>query len=268
MEENKEIIAEAAEAVAEAADEVTEAADEVVTTESMDDYAAQLTEEAVEESMADYEDQLDLTVWDTLQKMMEDKTIISGKIGGIVNAGAIMEVEGIRGFIPASKLDTKYVQDTNDYLGKKVDAIIITVDPENKRLVLSVKDVLFQRQREARNAKIASYEVGSVLNGTVEKIESYGAFVKLEEGVSGLVHISQICEKKIDSPKEVVKIGDTVKVKVIRNENGKISLRMRGLNAEPVDEEEEQMKKDIADYRAGGDASTGLAGLLKNIKLN
>ena len=105
MEENKEIIAEAAEAVAEAADEVTEAADEVVTTESMDDYAAQLTEEAVEESMADYEDQLDLTVWDTLQKMMEDKTIISGKIGGIVNAGAIMEVEGIRGFIPASKLD-------------------------------------------------------------------------------------------------------------------------------------------------------------------
>ena len=263
MEENKEIIAEAVESTTEATEKTVAAVEE-----TMDDYAAQLTQEAVEETMADYEDQLELTVWDTLQKMMEEKTIISGKISGIVNAGAIMEVEGIRGFIPASKLDTKYVKDTNDYLGKKVDAIIITVDAENKRLVLSVRDVLFQRQREARNAKIASYEVGSVLSGTVEKIESYGAFVKLEEGVSGLVHVSQICEKKIASPKEVVKVGDTVKVKVIRNENGKISLRMRGLNAEPVDEEEEQMKKDIAGYSAGGSASTGLAGLLKNIKLD
>lgn len=266
MEENKEIIAEAVESTTEATEEAEKTVAAVE--ETMDDYAAQLTQEAVEETMADYEDQLELTVWDTLQKMMEEKTIISGKISGIVNAGAIMEVEGIRGFIPASKLDTKYVKDTNDYLGKKVDAIIITVDAENKRLVLSVRDVLFQRQREARNAKIASYEVGSVLSGTVEKIESYGAFVKLEEGVSGLVHVSQICEKKIASPKEVVKIGDTVKVKVIRNENGKISLRMRGLNAEPVDEEEEQMKKDIAGYSAGGSASTGLAGLLKNIKLD
>ncbi len=266
MEENKEIIAEAVESTTEATEEAEKTVAAVE--ETMDDYAAQLTQKAVEETMADYEDQLELTVWDTLQKMMEEKTIISGKISGIVNAGAIMEVEGIRGFIPASKLDTKYVKDTNDYLGKKVDAIIITVDAENKRLVLSVRDVLFQRQREARNAKIASYEVGSVLSGTVEKIESYGAFVKLEEGVSGLVHVSQICEKKIASPKEVVKVGDTVKVKVIRNENGKISLRMRGLNAEPVDEEEEQMKKDIAGYSAGGSASTGLAGLLKNIKLD
>lgn len=266
MEENKEIIAEAVESTTEATEEAEKTVAAVE--ETMDDYAAQLTQEAVEETMADYEDQLELTVWDTLQKMMEEKTIISGKISGIVNAGAIMEVEGIRGFIPASKLDTKYVKDTNDYLGKKVDAIIITVDAENKRLVLSVRDVLFQRQREVRNAKIASYEVGSVLSGTVEKIESYGAFVKLEEGVSGLVHVSQICEKKIASPKEVVKVGDTVKVKVIRNENGKISLRMRGLNAEPVDEEEEQMKKDIAGYSAGGSASTGLAGLLKNIKLD
>ena len=266
MEENKEIIAEAVESTTEATEEAEKTVAAVE--ETMDDYAAQLTQEAGEETMADYEDQLELTVWDTLQKMMEEKTIISGKISGIVNAGAIMEVEGIRGFIPASKLDTKYVKDTNDYLGKKVDAIIITVDAENKRLVLSVRDVLFQRQREARNAKIASYEVGSVLSGTVEKIESYGAFVKLEEGVSGLVHVSQICEKKIASPKEVVKVGDTVKVKVIRNENGKISLRMRGLNAEPVDEEEEQMKKDIAGYSAGGSASTGLAGLLKNIKLD
>lgn len=226
------------------------------------------TAEETVDTMEAYEDELSMTVWDRLTKMMEEKTVISGKISGIVNAGVIMQVEGIRGFIPASKLDTKYVQDTNDYLGKKVEAIIINVEEENKKLVLSVRDVLLQKAREARNAKIASYEVGSVLTGTVDKIESYGVFVKLEEGVSGLVHISQVCEKKIASPKEIVKLGDTVKVKVIRNENGKISLRMRGLNAEPVDEEEEQMKQDIKNYSAGGEASTGLAGLLKNIKLD
>lgn len=226
------------------------------------------TAEETVDTMEAYEDELSMTVWDRLTKMMEEKTVISGKISGIVNAGVIMQVEGIRGFIPASKLDTKYVQDTNDYLGKKVEAIIINVEEENKKLVLSVRDVLLQKAREARNAKIASYEVGSVLTGTVDKIESYGVFVKLEEGVSGLVHISQVCEKKIASPKEIVKLGDTVKVKVIRNENGKISLRMRGLNAEPVDEEEEQMKQDIKNYSAGGEVSTGLAGLLKNIKLD
>lgn len=228
----------------------------------------EMTAAAVEETMENYVDELSLTVWDRLQKMMEEKEVISGKISGVVNAGVIMEVEGIRGFIPASKLDTKFVADTNDYLGKKVEAIIINVEEEKKKLVLSVRDVLIQKAREARNAKIASFEVGSVLNGTVEKIESYGAFVKLEDGVSGLVHVSQICEKKIASPKEVISVGDTVKVKIIKNENGKISLRMRGLNAEPVDEEEEQMKKDIASYSAGGSASTGLAGLLKGIKLD
>lgn len=226
------------------------------------------TVEETLETMEAYEDELSMTVWDRLTKMMEEKTVISGKISGIVNAGVIMQVEGIRGFIPASKLDTKYVEDTNDYLGKKVEAVIINVDEDSKKLVLSVRDVLIQKARDAKNAKIAAYEVGSVLTGTVDKIESYGAFVKLEDGISGLVHVSQICEKKIDSPKEIVKLGDTVKVKVIRNENGKISLRMKGLNAEPVDEEEEQMKQDIKNYSAGGNASTGLAGLLKNIKLD
>ena len=88
-------------------------------------------------------------VWDKLTEMMENKTV-DGKIGGIVNAGVIMYVEGVRGFIPASKLDLHYVEDTEVYLGREVDAIIINVEEENKKLVLSVKDVLIKKALEEK----------------------------------------------------------------------------------------------------------------------
>ena len=89
-------------------------------------------------------------VWDKLKDMMENKTMIHGKIGGIVNAGVIMYVEGVRGFIPASKLDLHYVEETESYLGKEVDAVIIDVEEEQKKLVLSVKDVLIKKALEEK----------------------------------------------------------------------------------------------------------------------
>ena len=78
-------------------------------------------------------------VWDKLTEMMENKTVVHGKIGGIVNAGVIMYVEGVRGFIPASKLDLHYVEDTEVYLGREVDAIIINVEEENKKTSIICK---------------------------------------------------------------------------------------------------------------------------------
>lgn len=205
--------------------------------------------------------------WENILKMKEDHTVISGKIGGIVKGGAIMYVEGIRGFIPASKLDLKFVEDVNPYLGKEVEAVIITADEEKNKLVLSVRDVLLDKRREARNAKIMSYTVGTVCEGTVESIESYGVFVKLEDGVSGLVHISQLSDKKVKSAKEAVSEGQTVKVKVIRVENNKISLSMKGLNRLNGEEPEEE-KEEKFEYRETGKATTGLASLLAGIKLS
>ncbi len=204
--------------------------------------------------------------WETILKMKEDHTVISGKIGGIVKGGAILYVEGIRGFIPASKLDLKFVEDVNPYLGKEVEAIIITADEEKNKLVLSVRDVLLDKRREARNEKIMSYTVGTVCEGTVESIESYGVFVKLEEGISGLVHISQMSHKKVKSAKDVVSEGQTVKVRVIRVENNKISLSMKGLNGEEAQEEKEKEEK--FEYKETGRATTGLASLLAGIKLS
>ena len=204
--------------------------------------------------------------WETVKKYMEEGTVLTLKVGGIVNKGVIVYVEGLRGFIPASHLAIGYVEDTNPYLGKTVEAKVITADEEKNRLVLSVKEVLYDRRREEKERKINAVVPGSVLSGKVESLMPYGAFVDLGDGLSGLVHISQIANKRIESPGEVLKAGQEVKVKVLKVENGKISLSIKAAqDEEPQDTPEE---KASVSYKDEGSASTGLGALLAGIKLD
>lgn len=206
----------------------------------------------------------DELAWSKLSEMMANDTVLTLKIGGIVNAGVIAYVEGIRGFIPASQLSTSYVEDLNEWLNKTVEAKIITVDPVKKRLVLSAKAVARDKEIADKNAKINRVQVGDVFDGTVDKITNYGAFVTFADDLSGLVHISQISTKRLKSVHEVLKEGDSVKVKVIANKDGKISLSIKALQA--IDEVTE-IPEEVFDYKEEGQATTGLAALLKNIKL-
>jgi small subunit ribosomal protein S1 len=105
--------------------------------------------------------------------------------------------------------------------------------------------------------------VGSIVEGTVESLQTYGAFIDLGDGISGLVHVSQISEKRIKSPKAVLSIGDTVKAKVIKNEDGKISLSMKVLN-EIAEEKEEEPDYELPESE---EISTSLGSLFKNLKL-
>lgn len=204
--------------------------------------------------------------WETVKKYMEEGTVLTLKVGGIVNKGVIVYVEGLRGFIPASHLAIGYVEDTNPYLGKTVEAKVITADEEKNRLVLSVKEVLYDRRREEKERKINAIVPGTVLSGKVESLMPYGAFVDLGDGLSGLVHISQIANKRIESPGEVLKTGQEVKVKVLKVENGKISLSIKAAqDEEPQDAPEE---KPSVSYKDEGSASTGLGALLAGIKLD
>lgn len=206
----------------------------------------------------------DALAWSKLDEMMTAETVLTLKIGGIVNAGVVVYVEGVRGFIPASQLSTSYVEDLNEWLNKTVEAKIITVDPKKKRLVLSAKAVARDKELADRNAKINRIQVGDVFEGTVDKITNYGAFVNFADDMSGLVHISQISQKRIKSVHEVLKEGDSVKVKVIANKDGKISLSIKALQAL---EEVTEIPEELFDYKEEGQATTGLAALLKNIKL-
>lgn len=206
----------------------------------------------------------DALAWSKLDEMMTAETVLTLKIGGIVNAGVVVYVEGVRGFIPASQLSTSYVENLNEWLNKTVEAKIITVDPKKKRLVLSAKAVARDKELADRNAKINRIQVGDVFEGTVDKITNYGAFVNFADDMSGLVHISQISQKRIKSVHEVLKEGDSVKVKVIANKDGKISLSIKALQAL---EEVTEIPEELFDYKEEGQATTGLAALLKNIKL-
>ena len=96
-----------------------------------------------------------------------------------------------------------------------MEAVIITVDPEKKRLVLSGRQVERQKREEARKERLAQFKPGDVVEGTVDSLKDYGAFVKLAEGVDGLVHISQISTQRIKHPGAVLKEGQTVKVKIL-----------------------------------------------------
>lgn len=206
----------------------------------------------------------DELAWDKLQEMMENETILTVKVSGVVNAGVVAYVEGIRGFIPASKLSLNYVEDLNSYLFKELRVRIITVDAEKKKLVLSAKEILREEEAEERNSKIASIPVGLVTEGTVETIQPYGAFIDLGNGLSGLVHISQISTKRIKHPAAVLHEGDKVKVKVIDTKDGKISLSMKALEdvmAEEIEEESYELPTSEA-------ATTSLGSLFANIKLN
>ena len=208
---------------------------------------------------------VDPAVWEELKAMQESGEVLTVKINAAVNAGVISYVKGVRGFIPASLLSIAYVEDLNEWVDKSIEVKVITVDPEEKRLVLSGKAVEQEKAAAERAAKMDAVNVGDIYDGKVERITSFGAFVGFAD-LSGLVHISQMANKHIESPNEVVKVGDEVKVKVIGKKDGKISLSMKAAldaDAEVVDNREPAFN-----YKEEGQAATSLASLLAGIKLD
>ena len=201
--------------------------------------------------------------WEKLNQYMEDKTVLDVTVKGVVHAGVIAYVEGIRGFIPASKLSLSYVEDLNEYLNRQIQVQVIDLDRAKDRLILSARDILREKAREERKARISNVEVGLVTEGTVESIKPYGAFIDLGNGLSGLVHVSQISEKRIKDPSVVLSVGDKVKVKVIAIKEGKLSLSMKALNDVAVQEIEEE----VYELPKAEEATTSLGSLFANIKL-
>ncbi len=208
----------------------------------------------------------DILAWDELKAAMEAREVFSVKIAEAVKAGVVTYLKGIRAFIPASHIGLSYVEDLDSVVGQTLDVIIITVEEEGKRLVLSAREVARDRAEAEKSYKISHLQIGLVTEGVVEKIMPFGAFVRMGDGLSGLVHISQMANKRIKTPNEVVKEGDTVKVKIIGVKDGKVSLSMKAV------EEKEEVVEDIetapVEYHSGQSATTGLASLLANIKLD
>ena len=207
----------------------------------------------------------DILAWDKLKEMMDAEQVINVRIKEAVNAGVVSYVEGIRAFIPASQISTDYVEDTSSWVGKELEVKIITVDKANDKLVLSGKTVAKDKEAEERNHRISMLVPGSVVEGTVESIMQYGAFINLGNGLSGLVHISQICQKRISSPREVLKEGQKVKVKILNTNDNKISLSMKALEAIAVDTTEDA--GEIEEYKTNERVGTSLGSIFAGLKL-
>lgn len=207
----------------------------------------------------------DVLAWDKLKELKASGEVLDVVVKGVVNGGAVAYVEGVRGFIPASKLALNYVEDTNEYLNRHIQVQVIDVNKEEKKLILSAKEILKEKAEEERKNKISNIQPGFVTEGIVESLQPYGAFVDLGNGVSGLVHISQICEKRIRKPSEVLAVGDKVKVKVTAVKDGKLSLSIKeatDMMAKEVEEEKIEIPQ------SGEEATTSLGSLFANIKLN
>lgn len=219
------------------------------------------------ETMADLEEHFDdANPWNIVKDYLEKGTVLHVTIEGIVNGGAIAMVEGIRGFIPASRLSLSYIENLETYLLKELDVKVIEADQAEGRLILSAREILREQEKKAKEELLASVKVGSVLKGKVESLQSYGAFVRLENGLSGLVHISQISTQRIKTPEQVLKIDDEVDVKVIGIKEGKISLSMKALMEDKEKAEEEPVEKIV--LPKSENIGTSLGDLFKNLKLN
>lgn len=203
--------------------------------------------------------------WDKLKELKDSQQNVTVKITGVTHSGVVAYLEGIRGFIPASKLALNYVEedDLQNYLNKELEVRVITAEEEGKRLVMSARDILREAADAERARKISNVEIGLVTEGTVETIKDYGAFVNLGGGLSGLLHVSQISQQRIKHPGAVLKEGQKVKVKIIGVKDGKISLSMKALEdvtAKEIEEEVFELPKSEA-------ATTSLGSLFAKIKL-
>ncbi len=234
-------------------------------------------------AMVLYEDEMGRTVlswkraketesWEALRSALQDRTVYEVRVKNTVNAGVVAYVEGIRGFIPASQLALHYVEESEleNYVGKMVKARVITVDEEAGKLVLSAKDVAKEEAAKVHEAKLNALQKGFITEGTITRIESYGCFVEIGDDLTGLVHISQICNKFLKSPKEVVHLGMKVKVKVLDVAEGKIRLSMK--QAEDIAPEMGQSMgasdEEVSLEYTDEEATTSLAGLLKGIHID
>lgn len=159
--------------------------------ESMKDYEA-LLEESYSLMGDGVHDTDTLLAWRRAEELKESQENVTVTVNEIVKGGVVADLEGLRAFIPISKLSLERIENCNPYLGKEIEVRVFEADMDEDKLILSAKEILKERQEISRKKKISDVKIGQVFHGEVATIKEYGAFVNIGDGLSGLVHISQI----------------------------------------------------------------------------
>ncbi|WJX06725.1 30S ribosomal protein S1 [Bacillus cereus] len=171
--------------------------------------------------------------WVELQEKFTSGHVFDVTVKDIVNGGLVVDL-GVRGFIPASLVEVHYVEDFTDYKGKTLAVKIVELDREKNRVILSHKAVVELELDSKKKEAISSLKEGDVVEGTVQRLTDFGAFVNVG-GVDGLVHISQISHEHVEQPSEVLEQGQKVKVKVLSvdADTQRISLSIKAAQPGP-----------------------------------
>lgn len=182
-------------------------------------------------------------VWQKLRDLLESKEVISTKIVSANKGGLMVEVNNVPGFLPVSQLSIEHYPRVeegdknrilgilNSYVGESFSVQVITADAEEEKLIVSEKAV----HEEELQKNLSSLKIGEVVTGQITGIVDFGVFVKFGE-MEGLVHISELAWQRIENPKDLFKVGDTVKAKVIAIEKGRVSLSIKQLQVDPWQE--------------------------------
>ena len=180
--------------------------------------------------------------WDKLVGREEEVVTVKGTRA--VKGGLSVEFEGVRGFIPASMLDTRFVRNTERFVGQEFDAKIKEVDAKENRFILSRREVVEEATAAARAEVFGKLAVGDVVTGKVARITSFGAFIDLG-GVDGLVHLTELSHERNVSPKSVVTVGEEIEVKILdlNEEEGRVSLSLKATTPGPWDGVEQKLAK-------------------------
>ncbi|MGX1263937.1 small subunit ribosomal protein S1 [Rossellomorea marisflavi] len=165
--------------------------------------------------------------WEDMKDRFEKGEIFEAEVKDVVKGGLVVDL-GVRGFVPASLVEDHYVEDFADYKNKTLTFKIVELDQEKNRLILSHRAVVEAEKQEQKKQLLVDIESGSVLEGTVQRITDFGAFVDIG-GVDGLVHISQLSHEHVEKPSDVVTEGQKVTVKVLSvdRDNERISLSIK-----------------------------------------
>ncbi|PFV74173.1 30S ribosomal protein S1 [Bacillus sp. AFS059628] len=187
--------------------------------------------------------------WVELQEKFTSGHVFDVTVKDIVNGGLVVDL-GVRGFIPASLVEVHYVEDFTDYKGKTLAVKIVELDREKNRVILSHKAVVELELDSKKKEAISSLKEGDVVEGTVQRLTDFGAFVNVG-GVDGLVHISQISHERVEQPSEVLEQGQKVKVKVLSvdADTQRISLSIKAAQPGPWENVAGELK--AGDIREG-----------------
>ena len=175
-------------------------------------------------------------MWDNVLSSSEEGSVLEGEIKSRVKGGLIVDVSGVKGFLPGSQLDVVPVRNLDDYLGKRFEFKVMKIDRERRNIVLSRRDLIEQRRREKRKGLLADIKIGQLRSGLVKNITDFGAFIDLG-GLDGLLHITDMSWGRVSHPSKILKVGETTEVVILSIDFDKerVSLGLKQKTPNPWD---------------------------------